>query len=157
ITAIAAAVAMVGLIAGRRNALPLPLLAAAVSLAAWGQIHILTGQAQRGAWLYAGALVCAVVLGAWCPLTRLAGIPQLPALTGSEGRYNIRLRWQWEVVLVLVLALLALVTRLYALNELPQAFEAEMIDSMIMSGNEWSLGAYFRSDFMTNSAGIIHL
>jgi hypothetical protein len=158
ITGTASAIALVGLIVAGRRAMPLFLLAGGVSLASWGQIQLLGDGFHSGIWLYLLGMVSFVLLGAWCPLKRLHGMPQPPQLdvqtpaTAPQTAATL-----WEAALILVLALAGLLTRTYALTELPQPFDAEMIDSMVMSRTFWSLGTYFRFGFMTNSAGIVHL
>ena len=62
-SAVAAVIALLGLIVGLRRGVPLMLLATAVPLAVWGQIALLTGRGVAGMYLYGAAVVCAVGLG----------------------------------------------------------------------------------------------
>ncbi|GEM_PF-2284537 len=55
-----ALIALAGLTAGRLRALPLVLLGAALSLATWGQILLLSNQLRSGSALYGLGMVCAL-------------------------------------------------------------------------------------------------
>lgn len=160
-TGLAVALAGAGLLAGGRRALPLVLVGGAGALAVWGQIMLLAGQPWQGTCLYALGIACAAALGVWYPLTRLDGWPRLPEPAVSEDAPQPaaapRVPWLFEWALVLALALAAVLTRTYALTELPHAYDLEMVDSVIMSRTVWSVGEYFRGGFMANSAGIVHL
>ena len=57
----------------RARALPLFLLAAATSLATWGQVLLFADQPEWGTGLYVLAIFCALLLGVWCPFTRFTG------------------------------------------------------------------------------------
>jgi hypothetical protein len=158
-TAAAAAVALVGLIVGRRAALPLVLLAAAVALAAWGQILLLADRLPLGIALYVGGVVCAVALGIWCPMARLRGFPELPVPEASPQpeRRAARLPFGWECVLVFLLTVIALLSRTYALTELPSFFEGEMTISFLSSRTLAGLRTYVPWALTANSTGLAHL
>ena len=78
VTAAASAIAVVALLRHRRRGVPIVLLAGAGALATWGQVWLLRDRIGAGTWCYAGGIVCAFLLGLWCPLSKLPGFPQLP-------------------------------------------------------------------------------
>lgn len=156
ITLVAVAVAAAGAMFGLRQALPVCVLAAAVTSAAWGQILILGDRPAVGVWFHVAGCICAVALGVARPLRSLSGI-SAPDGADTASALQARRHWAWEAVLVLALSLVGLLVRMYALTELPRHFEAEMVVSMIMSASAWSLAAYFQRFFLNVSAGIVHM
>lgn len=163
ITAIASVIALVGLIAAGQRAAPLVLLAATVTLCTWAQIMLFADQPSFGLCAYGFGVLCALGLGVCCSMDRLMGFPRLPmpADRGPASPANQqsvwRVHWVWEGLLILLLTLAALATRIYALTELPQGYDLEMIDSIIMSRTTWGFAEYVQTTFMSNSTGIIHL
>jgi hypothetical protein len=145
----AALVALAAMIVSRGRAVPLVLLAAAVSLVAWGQVLLLADRETLAVPLYIAGIMSAVALGAWWPLRRL----DLPA-RGISGR---RLPWRWECVLIFGLIFLGLLTRLYALTELSNRVDTEMIESIVSSRTLDRLCHYLHWGFQATSIGFIHL
>ncbi len=177
--ATAGVIAGLGLVVGGRRAAPLVLLAAAVLLAAWGQILLLKDRTALGVWLYGCGVVCAVVLGGWCPMSRLDGFPELPLPTRRRRRRAsdepeavaraeaavlpaasaVSCRyppWKWEWALIFSLTVTALFTRTYALTEMPHFFDLEMIISMIESRSLYGLRSYIASGLLANNTGMMH-
>ncbi len=177
--ATAGIIAGAGLMVGRWRAAPLVLLAAGVSLAAWGQILLLQDRINFGVWLYGCGVGCAVVLGRWCPMSRLDGFPELPLPTrrrrrrapdGSEAVAGAADTlpaagcavagwsppWKWEWALIFSLTVTALFTRTYALSEMPRFFDLEMIISMIESRSLYGLRSYIQSGLLANNTGMMH-
>jgi len=156
----AALLASAGLRAGRRHGAPLVLLSAAIVLATWGQISLLRGWLAVGPWLYGAGVACAVGLGWWYPLSRLGGFPDLlsevppaaapvaPAWAPSSPR---------EYLLLLLLAVSGLLLRLYALTELPQTFDVELVSSMVASHSFSGIAWWVRDSFLRENSGVAHL
>jgi len=156
VTIMATAIALLALFAGRRRALPFVLLAAAIALATWGQVLMLADQVTPAIWLYVGGILCAAAFGVACPLTRIAGFPPFPP-PRPGAPVATGLSWQREYVLVFGLTVVALLSRLYAVTELPHGFDSEMIESMIASRTLVGFRRYVATAFFANSTGIIHL
>jgi hypothetical protein len=159
VTALAAVIALAALVAGRLRAAPAVLLAAAVVLAVWGQVFLLSERAQLGALLYGCGIACAVVLGFWCPFHRLGGFPPLPSLQdGGVAAVRPQLRrmaWGWECVAVLCLVSTAVLMRVYALTELPQGIDLELIEFQILSRTPYGFSQYVKGGaVLTNGAGL---
>jgi hypothetical protein len=156
-SAAATAIAVLGLIIGRWRGVPLLVLAAAVSLAVWGQIALLADRSVAGLCLYAAGFVCAALLGGWYPLTRLPGFPRWPLPAGRPAAAQ-RDAWPlWELVLLFGFTVLALLSRVYALSELPNTFDAEMTSSMLSSRTLDGLRVYLPWGLLGNSTGVAHL
>ncbi len=173
VTATSALIAAVGLVIGRRRALPLLLLGAAFSLAAWGQVVLLEDRTALGSWLYAAGFACAIGLGIWCPIKRLDGFPALPEL--PRRRRSIepsrrcgdlaaapqapawKPRWAREWVLVLGLAVGALLSRAWALTELSDFMDLELISYMIQSRTLHGIAGFMNHSFLSTNAGAAQL
>jgi hypothetical protein len=173
-----AAIALTGLIVGRRRAAPLVLLAAAVSLAVWGQVLLLQDRLPLAVWVYGCGIACAVLLGMWCPMPRLVGFPELPLPTGRQrpsdrvdavvdgGDRSLAAPaasscwyppWRWECALVFVLTAIALFTRTYALTELPNYFDLETVGFMVSSRTLHGIGSYIHYGLRANNNGVLHI
>jgi len=160
VTALSLAVAVLSLAVGRRRAWPAVLLAAAVSLAAWAQASFVVGMPRTGWTLYGAAVLAAAVLGAARPMSRLPGFPKLPA-PGKEGPGEaappaapVRAA---ELAGVLGLVLFGLLVRAWALLELPDQFDPEMIGVMA-AGRTWlGFKDYVVTELLGTGNGIFHV
>jgi hypothetical protein len=170
VTGTALAISAAAFALGGRRAAPVGLLAVAVSLATWGQVVLLADRTQLGAWLYGLGVLCASLLGIWCPMTRLNGFPRLPRPTDRDPRgadaaaaerrahAGLPRRWaSWEYALVLLFILVALLIHTYQLTELTQSFDLEMVDTMIMSRTLHGIREYLQYVFWANNNGIFHI
>jgi hypothetical protein len=151
----AGAIALLGLLVGRRRGLPLLLLATAVTLVVWGQIELLADRITNGVYLYLAGVVCAVGLGVWRPLTRIEGFPPWPF---PGDRAPDRRGWPtWEFALVFGLTVVALLSRIYALIELPSWFDSENMIAMLSSRTALGLREYLPWGLLGNGTGAAHL
>ncbi len=160
----ACGVAVMGWRRGGRRAAPLWLLAAAIVLVTWGQVLLIWDRTAAGTASYVSALLCAFALGMWCPLASLPGFPRLPLPAGTgESRAADpsapawTLPWRWECAVVFLLGVAALLTRLYALGELPAGFDLEMTGFMILSRTPYGFVQYLRTGLLSNNNGVLHL
>jgi hypothetical protein len=160
VTALSLAVAVLSLAAGGRRAWPPVLLAAAVSLAAWGQASFVVGVPRTGWTLYGAAVFAAAVLGAARPMSRLPGFPKLPApdkeIRGEAAPTAAPVR-AGELAGVLALILFGLLVRAWALLELPDHFDPEMIGVMT-AGRTWlGFKDYVVTELLGTGNGIFHV
>jgi len=150
VTVLSVALVLAGLSIGRLRAAPLVPLAVGAGLATWGQVALSHDRTQLGAWLYGGGIVCSLILGIWCPLTRLGGVPRRDTSAAhlSPGR---------ECVLVFGLTMMALFMRIYALTELPSGFDLEIVWGMVQSRTLYGLRHAFLESFLGNAPGMVHM
>lgn len=134
---------MVALLSGGWRALPFLLLGGAVAAVAWGQTFLLTERESAGVALYLGGLLLALLFGAWCPFP--------PA--GAQGRPRA---WV-DGVLAAIVAFCTLLTRLYALTELPSYFAGEMSIAMLASRTLAGILFWIPSALLGTSIGLAHL
>jgi len=154
-TAIALAIAVAALSVAGWRATRVLLLAAAVSFGSWGQAMLVVGDVTSGVWLYGAGVVCAIGLGVWCPMSRLSGfVPVEGDAVAITGR---RLPLAWECAVVVGLTILATLMRLYALNELPNGFDVEMMVFTLLSRTGYGLAEYVRWAIRTTTAGLFYL
>src|SRR5262245_12157518 len=147
-----------------RAGYPVGLLAIALSLGVSAQVALQGDATTTGMWLYLAASGCAVLLGIWCPLKRLAAFPPFPpaaevaagAAPASGGR-PATLSFGRECLLVLGLTLIALISRTWALTELYDFFDLEMIDSMVQARTWAGYAGYLDFGFVQNNGGAVHL
>jgi hypothetical protein len=158
VTLLAAALAGAAALKVRRAAIPLFLAAAGLSLVTWGQIELLRDHVGHGIALYAYGLLCAVAWGIRSPLSErepwAAGAgadahPPSPPAPATSPR--------WEALAFLALMILALITRTYALTELPHEYESEMIISMLSTRTLAGLHKYAPWGLVANTNGVAHL
>jgi hypothetical protein len=152
-TAVGSTIALAGVVLGGGRAAPLLLLAVAMALATWGEVLLLTDHTALGASCYGASVICAFGLGIWCPMPPVFNAD---AGSGSRAAGDDR-RIGLECVCVGVLTIAALLSRVYALTELPNFFEAEMSVSMLASRTWAGLYEYVPSGLSGNSNGLMHL
>lgn len=149
---------------GRAGA-PVVLLSIALALALWGQVEVQGDATTAGTWLYLVACALALVLGIWVPLRRLATFPPFPPAApvaagtapAGSGLRPITLSFGRECLLVLALTLIALISRTWALTELYDFFDLEMIDSMVQARTWSGYAGYLDFGFVQNNGGAVHL
>jgi hypothetical protein len=162
VTGVALALGVVGVVVGRRRAVPLVLLLAGASLATWGQVSLWRGRLGPGAWLYVGGMVCAAAVGVLRPLRSLPGVPPLPPLTEpvqpetpASGEPKPMAATEWAVLLALTL--LGLFLRGYALTELPNFFDEETIGVLTGSYTGYGIREYMRTELLGTGNGVFHV
>lgn len=143
ITAATGLLVSMALITGRRRALPFLLLGAGVAAVAWGQTLLLAEQVSAGVACYLTALALAALFGALCPAPSAAPKP--------------RPRWWLDGTLAIAVALLTLLSRLYALTELPSFFAGEMSIAMLASRTIAGVLFWIPSALLGTSIGVAHL
>ncbi len=128
-----------------RRAWPLLLLGASVALLVWAQVWFWVDQPIYPYVAYPGAMLLAVALGAYWPVQWEADADDAAPLP-----------W-WEVGLLIGLCTVAMLTRLYALTELPSFFVGEMAVEMLGSRTWVGIGRYIQEGLVGSSIGIMHL
>jgi len=152
-----AVLAFLALRKGLRSGAPVALGAAAAALATAGQLLLVAGRIVAG-WLFYGAgVAAAAAAGALAPLAAVPSVPALPrpdVPPGPEERPG-KPPGRRESAVLLALLLLALLTRAWALNELPASFDAEMISTQTQSRTAFGLSEFVRSEFVGTSNGVV--
>lgn len=159
VTAATAALALLALRKGLRSGAPVALGALAALAATWGQLLLLETWLRPGWSLYVVAVLVAAAAGALAPLASVPGVPGLPRPDEPSGpgkRVSALPDW-WESALLLALLLLALVTRGWALNELPTSFDSEMISTQTESRTAFGIKEFVRTELVGTSNGLITL
>jgi len=158
VTALSFAPAVTAFRRARHGAATLAWMATAISFITWGEISVLADAIPRGCVLYGIGILAALVWGFRSPLA-----PAHPVETRSDAprdpapstRLDAALSREWPIFLFLML--LTLVTRLYALTELPHEYESEMIISMLASRTLAGLLRYIPEGIGANTNGFAHL
>ncbi len=161
----AAAIAAVGLLTGKRRAIALVLVAVAVTCTVWGQVFVLLDRIALGAALYGCGVLSSVALGAWWPLGRLDGFPEFPQPATGPGATAVQRSSRVvrlcgsprECALVFGLMVVGLLSRTYALTELPAGFDGEMVWATLLSRTAHGLSEYVDWGFQSNTTGLVHL
>ncbi len=143
--------------AGRRRAGPLLTACGATGLAVWGQSLLLWDHVALGRALYLAGVGAAFVLGWWQPMRRLPGFPAFGAEAGAGERDTWQPSWPTECWLVLGIALLSLACRAWALTELSDFLDLEMVDSMVQGRTLHGVAEYARETFLTTNPGFAHM
>jgi hypothetical protein len=151
LSAVAAVLTIAAGLSARRRVGPIALFALSLSLAAWGEALVLSEQTMAGIALFGLALCTAALLGFFFPLPGRA--EWMTAGSTMPGSAFAR----WECHLVAGLTLLALITRIYGLNETPNNFENEMILGMLSSRSLFGAVEYAAFSLRSNTNGFIHL
>lgn len=133
---------------GRWRALPLLMVTASLAAATWGQALLWGDFLRAGSATLIVGVVLAFALGLVCTA------PQWRPDAADPGQ-AIWPRREW--LLVYGLVLLALLTRLWALGELPSSFIGEMGVSMLASRSGVGLRRYLPEALLGNSNGMWHL
>lgn len=150
ITVLCVTVAVLALYVGRRRAFPVAVLTTAIGLAVWGQVALLEDRFGAGIGLYAAGFFCAVVFGILAPIRRLPGFAPGEAAAGGISAWT-------EALLVFGLFAVALLTRMWALNELPNGFDMETVTFMIASRTWDGFVGYLQDGMLANNNGIFHV
>jgi len=150
VTAVAVILTFAAALSARRGVAPIVLFAAGISVAAWGEVLVLSEQLAPGIALFAAALVIAVLLGLLYPLPGRDAWMTAGAL--PNGKLAV-----WEYYLVAGLTLLALIIRVYGLNETPASFENEMMLGMLASRSPYGVAEYAAFSMKSNTNGFMHL
>lgn len=136
--------------AGRR-ALPIAWFVLCLAAASWGQVSVLAERWWQGVGLYGLAAAGALVLGVRCPLAGGERWRRYGCSVAAAPATAI----EYAGVAVLVVA--AFVTRVYALNELPENFENEMMLAMLASHTLAGIKAYAPWGMLSNTNGFLHM
>lgn len=157
VTAAALALAVLVLRKGLQSGAPVALGASAAAAATWGQLLLVAGRGPSGWTLYGVAVALAAAAGALAPLASVPGVPALPRPDEPFGPEDRRRGPpdRGESALLLALFLLALVSRAWALNQLPSNFDAEMISTQTESRTAWGLAEFVRTEFVGTSNGLV--
>ena len=146
-TLLLVAVAAAACARGGRRGLPAALLSAAAVAAVWAEVLLLR-DARSGGWaLFAIAVLAAAVAARIRPLALTPGFPAWP----PAGR---ALPGWAESLGLLGLLLLALVTRAWAVNQLPSYFDEEMISVQTQSRTAYGLRQFTATEFLGTSNGL---
>jgi hypothetical protein len=153
-TLLLAATAAAALGRGLRRALPAALLSASAAAAVWGEI-LLLGDARFGGWaLFAAAVLTAAAAARRRPLSLTPGFPAWPE-EASPRSYARRALPGWtESLGFFALFLLALFARAWAVNQLPSAFDEEMISVQTQSRTAHGLRQFVATEFVGTSNGL---
>ncbi len=144
----------------QRRAAPMVCMALAVSLLAWGEILLLADAIPQGICLYAAGFVAALIWGILAPLPAFARFTRSDASARQGSAPNTQgeaAPTATDTAIVLALLGLCLITRTYALTELPHEYEAEMIFSMLSSRTLLGLKHYVPEGIVSNTNGVVHL
>lgn len=126
-------------------------------LGVWGQSLLLHDVTTLGTAAYLAAMVAAVAYGWWRPMRRLAGFPPCGPEAGAGLEGSWRPSWPVECGLVVAIGLVALVFRTWALTELSDFLDLEMVNSWSQSRTMAGVANYYRYTFLTTNPGAIHL
>jgi hypothetical protein len=153
-TLLLAGIAAAACLRGGRRGVPAALLSAAAVAAVWGEILVLRDVRPAGSVLFAAAVLTAAVAARARPLALTPGFPVLPEEAGPEPPAGFRLPGWRESLALLALFLFALVTRAWALNQLPSNFEEEMISVQTQSRTALGLSEFTKTEFLGTSNGL---
>jgi hypothetical protein len=157
VAAAAGLLALVALLKGRRAGIPVALASAAAALATWGELLLLSDRFSAGWALYGTALVAAAAAGALAPLSSVPLVPRLSrpdAPRSDEEDAPGPPGWS-DAGLLLVLLLLALGSRAWAINQLPEVFDDEMIAVQTQSRTAFGLAQFLKTEFVGTSNGLV--
>ncbi len=153
-TLLLAATAAAACARGGRRGIPAALLSAAAVAAVWGEILIL-GDAHSFGWaLFAVAVLTAAAAGRTRPLALTPGFPAGPEGSARESSPGRTLPGWTESLGLFALFGLALVTRAWALNQLPSIFDEEMISVQTQSRTGHGLRQFTATEFVGTSNGL---
>jgi 4-amino-4-deoxy-L-arabinose transferase-like glycosyltransferase len=149
---------LAGAVAATRR-LPAAVLAPCIALllGIWGQALVLADATKPGVVLYLAGVVVAAAYGWWRPMRRLAGFPPVGAETGAGLEGSWRPRWPVECALVIAIGIVALIFRTWALTELSDFLDLEMVNSWVQSRTLAGVAGYYRGTFLTTNPGAAHL
>jgi hypothetical protein len=158
--------ALLAFVSFRRSALVggavLAALAAGSALAACGEVALLSDRVELGVPLFLSGLVFAALFGWLAPIGRLA-FSQLPDLRSNASNPDppaVALWRPWhpatDAAVVLALSVIGLLFRCWALNQLPNGFDDEMIGLMTGSATLYGFVQYVNTEFLGTGAGIFH-
>ena len=139
---------------GGRRGLPAALLSAAAAAALWGEA-LLLGARPRGGALFAVAVLMAAAAARIRPLARTPGFPAWPAESAPQPPGRRALPGWTEAVGLFALFTLALLTRAWAINQLPSNFDEEMISVQTESRTAYGLRQFTASEFVGTSNGLV--
>ena len=146
----------------RTRAGPVHLLVAAVCCGVWAQESFVVGLPARGWLLYGAGFVLAVVLGVLRPMSRLPGFPELPAFTkesgdGAPAAAGPGAPGAAELSGLFALVVLGLVVRAWALMELPDGFDPEMVGVMTAGRTLLGFRDYLVTELLGTGNGVFHV
>lgn len=151
VTAVAVILSVAAWLSGRRKVAPIALFATSLTVATWGEVLVLSDRAIPGVGLFGLAVGIAVLLGFLYPL------PGRDAWMRADSVAPGVTFAVWEYYLVAGLTLIALITRVYGVNETPNNFENEMILGMLSSRSLFGAFEYAAFSLLSNTNGFVHL
>ena len=139
---------------GGRRGLPAALLSAAAVAAVWAEVLLLSDARFGGCALFAAAVLTAAVAARMQPLALTPGFPALPGESAPGSSAGRALPGWTESLGLFALFLLALLTRTWALNQLPSNFDEEMISVQTQSRTAYGLRQFTVTEFLGTSNGL---
>ncbi|MBX3026383.1 glycosyltransferase family 39 protein [bacterium] len=130
---------------------------AVLLLGVWGQALLLMDATPLGAYVYLLAVFAAAAYGWRRPMRRLAGFPPFGADAGAGMAGSWQPSWPAECAIVIAIGLVALLFRTWALTELSDFLDLEMVDSWAQSRTLAGVAQYYRYTFLTTNPGAVHL
>lgn len=138
---------------GGRRGLPAALLSAAAVAAVWAEILLL--DARSGGWaLFATAVLTAAVAARIRPLALTPGFPAWPEESAPGSSAGRALPGWTESMGLFALFLLALLTRAWAVNQLPSSFDEETVSVLTQSRTAHGLRQFTATEFVGTSTGL---
>ena len=150
-------------IAVRRRAVPVHLLVAAICCGAWAQESFVVGLQARGWLLYGAGFALAVVLGVLRPMSALPGFPSLPPLGTREEPEPLPPfagpgpPGALELLGLFAVVVFGLVVRAWALMELPDNFDPEMVGVMTAGRTFLGFKDYIATELLGTGNGVFHV
>ncbi len=153
-TLLLVAAAAVACVRGGRRGLPAALLSAAAVAATWAEILLLADARPGGGALFAAAVLMAAAAAWMRPLPLTPGFPTLTRESAPESSASRSLPGWTESMGLCALFFLALVTRAWAVNQLPSNFDEEMISVQTESRTAYGLRQFTATEFVGTSNGL---
>lgn len=148
--------------AARKRARSVHVLVAAICCGVWAQESFVVSQPARGWALYAAGFLLAVLLGALRPMSTLPGFPELPSFgkrTGDGARPAAALGAPGlaELAGLFALVVFGLLVRAWALMELPDNFDPEMVGVMTAGRTFLGFRDYLVTELLGTGNGVFHV
>ncbi len=146
-----AATSAAALLGGGRRGMPFLFLSGAAAIAVWAEILLLGGFRAGGSVLFAAAVVTALASTRGLSFPRT---PEIPPATAALPTRGWRAPGWTESLGIFALSVLALATRVWAINQLPSNFDEEMISVQTQSRTAHGLRVFAATEFVGTSNGL---